>query len=64
MKEKSQVFTIFKKLKNYVEKQSRHHIKILGSDRGKEYTSTKFQDFCVAEGMKRQLNIGYTPQTK
>ena len=35
--EKSKVFKIFKKFKNFVEKQIGHFIKVLRCDRGKEY---------------------------
>ncbi|XP_071689253.1 uncharacterized protein [Rutidosis leptorrhynchoides] len=62
MREKSEVFTIFKKFKNFVEKSSGHHIKILRSDRGKEYSSTQFNKFCEDEGVKRQLTVGYAPE--
>ena len=53
MKEKSEVFFIFKKFKKFVEKQSGYCIKTLRSDRGKEYTSNVFQEFCEDEGVKR-----------
>jgi hypothetical protein len=46
MKEKSQVFGIFKKFKNFVEKQTGSFIKILRSDQGKEYNSKEFDKFC------------------
>ena len=62
MKEKSEVFFIFKKFKKFVEKQSGYCIKTLRSDRGKEYTSNVFQEFCEGEGVERQLTVGYTPQ--
>ena len=38
MRQKSEVFSIFKKFKILVEKQSGYFIKMLRSDRGKEYT--------------------------
>lgn len=62
MRQKSKVFTIFKKFKSLVEKQSGHFIKCLRSDRGKEYTSKQFDKFCEDEGMKMQLTVGYTLQ--
>ena len=62
MKQKSEVFTIFKKFKSFVEKQSGNYIKILRSDRGKEYNSREFDKFCEDEGVERQLTVRYTPQ--
>lgn len=62
MRQKSEVFTIFKKFKSFVEKQSGHFIKVLRSDNGKEYTSNEFGKFCEDEGVERQLTVIYTPQ--
>ncbi|XP_027905827.1 uncharacterized protein LOC114165383 [Vigna unguiculata] len=59
---KSKVFGIFKKFKALVEKQSGKQIKVLRSDRGKEYTSREFDKFCEDESIKRQLTVAYTPQ--
>lgn len=62
MRQKSEVFSIFKKFKSLVERQSDNFIKCLRSNRGKEYTSKQFDKFCEDEGMERQLTVGYTPQ--
>lgn len=62
LKEKSQVFRIFKKFKAFVEKQSGKHIKVLRSDRGKEYNSHEFDKFCEDEGIECQLTVAYSPQ--
>ncbi|GKA91411.1 retrovirus-related pol polyprotein from transposon RE1 [Tanacetum coccineum] len=62
MKEKSQVFEIFKKFKNFVEKQTGSFIKILRSDQGKEYNSKELDKFCEDKGMHKQLTSRYTPQ--
>ena len=62
MKQKSEVLSIFKKFKSFVEKQSGCYIKTLRSDRGMEYTSSQFGNFCEDEGVERQLTIAYTPQ--
>src|SRR4051812_28897480 len=62
MRQKSEAFVIFKKFKALVEKQSGRFIKMLRSDRGKEYTSNEFHKFCEDEGVERQLTVGYTPQ--
>ena len=45
-----------------VEKQSGHYVKILRSDRGGEYTSNLFKDFCKEQGIIHQLTASYTPQ--
>jgi transposase InsO family protein len=59
---KYEVFNIFKNFKCLVEKQSGCFIKVLRSDRGKEYTSNQFYKFCEDEGVERQLTVSYTPQ--
>ncbi|RVW16070.1 Retrovirus-related Pol polyprotein from transposon TNT 1-94 [Vitis vinifera] len=64
MKQKSEVFSIFKKFKSFVEKQSGCYIKTLRSDRGMEYTSSQFGNFCEDEGVERQLTVAYTPQQR
>ncbi|KAK2412918.1 hypothetical protein QL285_048063 [Trifolium repens] len=62
MKEKSEAFDIFKNFKALVENESRCKIQCLRTDRGGEYTSNDFNDFCVTQGIKRQLTAAYTPQ--
>lgn len=52
------MFNVFKSL---VWKQSGCMIKCLRTDRGGEYTSTAFNDFCISNGTKRQLITAYTP---
>ena len=37
-------------------------IKCLRTDRGGEYNSIAFKEFCKAHGIKRQLAIAFTPQ--
>ncbi|KAK4382806.1 Retrovirus-related Pol polyprotein from transposon TNT 1-94 [Sesamum angolense] len=62
MREKSKVFKIFKKFKNLVENQSGRSIKVLRSDRGKEYNNSKFDKFYEEEGIEHQTTISYNPQ--
>jgi transposase InsO family protein len=45
-----------------VEKQSGHKMKVLGSERGGEYDSKYFHDFCKQLGIKIQFTARYTPQ--
>ncbi|KAL0316660.1 UNVERIFIED_CONTAM: Retrovirus-related Pol polyprotein from transposon TNT 1-94 [Sesamum radiatum] len=62
MREKSEVFKVFKKFKNLVEKQSGRSIKVLRSDRGKEYNNSEFDKFCEREGIEHQTTVSYNPQ--
>jgi len=60
--EKSETFMTFKSFKNAVEKESGLSIAGLRTDRGGEFTSKEFTEFCRIEGIKRQLTTAYTPQ--
>ncbi|KAL0359481.1 UNVERIFIED_CONTAM: Retrovirus-related Pol polyprotein from transposon TNT 1-94 [Sesamum angustifolium] len=62
MREKFEVFKVFKKFKNLVEKQSGRSIKVLRSDRGKEYNNSEFDKFCEEEGIEHQTTVSYNPQ--
>lgn len=62
MNEKSEAFTQFKMFKRKVEIETSKNIKCLRTDRGGEYTSHEFSDFCNKEGIRRQLTAAYTPQ--
>jgi len=62
IKENSATFTIFKSFKAHVEVESGYKIKILGSNRGGEYTSNEFRDYCKKNGIKQQFTTTYTPQ--
>ncbi|KAL0456200.1 UNVERIFIED_CONTAM: Retrovirus-related Pol polyprotein from transposon TNT 1-94 [Sesamum latifolium] len=62
MREKSEVFKIFKKLKNLVENQSGRRIKVVRSDREKEYNNSEFNKFCKEEGIDHQTTVSYNPQ--
>ena len=53
MRQKSEVFSIFKKFQNLVERQSGCLMKVLRSDRGGEYNSNEFMKFCEDIGMER-----------
>jgi len=55
LKEKSQSFDKFKKFKALVEEETGAKIKTLRIDRGGEFTSHEFQDFCDKSGITRYL---------
>lgn len=60
--DKASVFDIFKKFKVAVEGESGCRIQCLRTDRGGEFTSNEFSNFCSNQGIKRQLTTAYTPQ--
>ncbi|XXG89956.1 hypothetical protein AAC387_Pa12g1836 [Persea americana] len=62
IKEKSAAFTTFKNFKARVEVESGCKIKTLRSDRGGEYTSKEFQEYCRQWGIRHQFTTAYTPQ--
>ena len=45
-----------------VEKQSGHYIKILRTDRGREFASNNFLIFYKTNGIKGKFTTSYTPQ--
>ena len=59
---KSEAFKCFQTYKNLVENQLDMKIKILRTDRGREYLSDQFRSFCDKMGIERQLTIPATPQ--
>ena len=46
LKNKSEAFDKFVEFKTLAEKECGHYVKVLRSDRGGEYTSNMFVDFC------------------
>ena len=62
MVEKSEALVIFKQYKSCVEKETSSYIKCLRIDRGGEFTSQDFNEFCKENGIKRHLTTSYTPQ--
>lgn len=61
LKSKVQALEEFKGFKKLVENEHNSKIKCLRSDRGGEFTSRNFNQFCISEGVKRQLTTPYTP---
>ena len=62
LKHKSKALEIFKAFKNQVENQIGRRIKCLRSDRGGEFTSEEFREYCENMGIRRQLSTPKTPQ--
>jgi hypothetical protein len=62
LKEKSSALAVFKNFKAFTEAESNYKLVAVRSDRGGEYTSTAFQDFCRENGIRHQLTAAYTPQ--
>jgi len=62
LKHKSEVFEHFRQYKALVENQSGHYIKVLKTDRGGEYISNKFLQFCREHGIHKQFTTRYTLQ--
>ena len=60
--EKLEAFSIFKSYKARVEKETGTYIRSLRTDRGGEFTSQEFTNFCNEHGIHRQLTVPYTPQ--
>lgn len=59
---KSEAFTYFKSFKLMIENEARMKIGCLRSDRGGEFTSKEFNEFCASHGIKRQVTAAFTPQ--
>ena len=53
---------IFKRFVAEVETQLERRVKILRTDRGREYLSDMFKELCEEKGIQRQLTIPRSPQ--
>ena len=62
LKHKDEVFQRFVEWKALVEKSSGHQVKILRTDNGGEYTSTQFESFLRAEGIRHERTVLKTPE--
>jgi len=62
LKTKDEVFDRFSEFRALVENQSGRWIQVLRSDNGSEYTSNEFVEYCVVEGIKKELMVPYSPQ--
>ena len=61
LKQKSDAFQMFKWHLARVEKETGKSLKCLRSDRGGEFTSKEFEEFCNDKGIKRQTMAPRTP---
>lgn len=61
MKTRYEVSRKSQEFKALVENQTRKKIKVLRFDNGGEYTSKEFDNFCIQEGIKKQLTLPYNP---
>ncbi|GJX08294.1 zinc finger, CCHC-type containing protein [Tanacetum coccineum] len=59
---KDQAFDTFKEFKKSVENELRTSLRIFRTDRGGEFTSNEFMQYCKENGIARQLTAPYSPQ--
>jgi hypothetical protein len=62
LKEKAEAFEKFKIFKALIENQTGKRLKEVRSDRGGEFMSSDFKEFCDKHGIKREYTIPRTPQ--
>ena len=62
LKHKDEAFEKFQAFKALVENESDRKIKCLRSNRGGEFNSDEFFEFCEQHGIKRELSTARTPQ--
>lgn len=62
LKEKGEAFEKFKRFRTIVELETKTRIKCFRTDRGGEFTSTEFNNFCEERGILRHLTALYSPQ--
>lgn len=61
LRNKSEAFHVFKKFKVIVELQSGYNVKKLRIDKGGEFNSHEFVQFCEELGIESQLTVAYSP---
>ena len=62
LRTKDEAFDKFKEFKSIVENQKERKIKAIRSDRGGEYFSIEFDNFCEEPGIIHQKSAPFTPQ--
>ena len=63
LKTKDKALHYFKVYKAKVENQLEKKIKRLRSDRGREYFSNEFSEFCAVHGIIHEMTPPYSPQS-
>ena len=61
LQKKSDTFAAFKQFKAYAENLTNKKIKALRDDKGGEYMSHEFEEFCINEGIKREHTLRAEP---
>ncbi|GJS05798.1 ribonuclease H-like domain, reverse transcriptase, RNA-dependent DNA polymerase [Tanacetum coccineum] len=59
---KDQAFDTFKEFKKIIENELRTTLKMFRTDRGGEFNSNEFTQYCKENGIARQLTAPYSPQ--
>ena len=62
LKQKYEVYEIFKYFKDFIENFILKNIKVLRTDNGKEYVNKNLQHLCEYNGIQMQHSVPYTPQ--
>lgn len=62
IKNKSEAFQNFLNFHTLVERETGRKLKIVGRDRGGEFSSLEFQKYCNGIGIKREYTAPYSPQ--
>ena len=62
LKLKSDALGAFQRFKTLAEAEKGTRVLCLRSDRGGEFTSSEFNEFCISHGIKRQLTTPHSPQ--
>jgi transposase InsO family protein len=62
MKAKDKAFVSFKEVKEKIEVEKNAKVKALRTDRGGEFRSFEFDEYCKTMGINRYLTTPYSPQ--
>ena len=62
LERKSEAFDKIKIFKKLAEKETKATLKTLRTDRGGEFLSHEFRDYCDKNGINRHLTAPYSPQ--
>jgi transposase InsO family protein len=62
LKAKNDAIRYFTKVFRYITRTTGHHVKILRTDRGKEFCNDEFNLLLEREGVLRETSTPYTPQ--